>query len=68
MKSLLSSVNQIGKEVTEIIHFKSGHEKTFEKVLTETIKVGSFTKFKTSDGKMVAINQSEVEWFEVHNL
>lgn len=57
---------EIGKEVIQIVHFKSGHEKTFEGVLTDTIRVGSFTKYKTTQGKMVAINQSEVEWFETH--
>lgn len=65
-KSLKSSVEKVGEVVTQIIHFKSGHEKTFEGVLSQSIKVGSFTKFMTKDGKMVAINHKEVEWFEVH--
>jgi len=66
MKSLKSSVEDIGEVVSEVIHFKSDHQKTFEGILTDSIRVGSFTKFKTTKGVMVGINHREVEWFEVH--
>lgn len=64
--NLKSSINEVGKVVTQIIHFKNGEEKTFDNIITESIKVGTFTKMQTTDKKLIAINQKEVIWFETH--
>lgn len=66
MKNLKSSINKIGEVVTQIIQFENGEQKTFEHIITKTIKVGMFTKMETTDGKMIAINHNKVNWFETH--
>lgn len=63
--NLLSSVNQLGEEVTQIIHFRDGSKKTFEGVLTETIKQGQFVQFKLKDGRMIYVNDKNVNCVEV---
>ena len=42
--NLGSSVNKVGKTVTQIIHFVGGEKRTFSGVRSETIKQGQFTK------------------------
>tara|TARA_Y100000996_G_scaffold284563_1_gene224613 strand:+ start:6485 stop:6706 length:222 start_codon:yes stop_codon:yes gene_type:complete len=63
--NLKSSVNEVGKQVTQIIHFVGGVKKTFVGVLPETISQGQLTKFKCSDGRLVMINDENVLCVEV---
>jgi hypothetical protein len=69
MKSmnLKSSVNNIGKEVTQIIHFTGGNKRTFHGILSETIQDGTFTKMKLKDGRMLMVNSKNVDCIEVFN-
>jgi hypothetical protein len=62
-KALAESV---GEHTKHIVHFQSGHEKTWEGIVSNTIKVGTFTKMKHREGFAIAIDHSKVEWFEVH--
>ena len=62
-KAIAESVGEVTKH---IIHFKSGHEKTFENVISSSVKVGSFTKMKTTQGYSIGVQHKEVEWFEIH--
>ncbi len=64
-KSLRSSTEQLGKYVTQIIHFKGGNKRTFEDIDTSTIKQGEFTKMKLKDGRMLMINTNNVDCIEV---
>ena len=65
MINLKSSVNNVGKTVTQIIHFVGGEKKTFTGVLSESINQGQMTKFRCSDGKMIMINDKNVLCVEV---
>lgn len=62
---LKSSVNKLGKTVTQIIHFSGGNKRTFNGIITESIKQGEFTKFNTTDGRLVMINTNNVDCVEV---
>lgn len=66
-KNLKSSVNSIGKEVTQIIHFSGGNKRTFHGILSETIQDGTFTKMKLKDGRMLMVNSKNVDCIEVFN-
>lgn len=63
--NLQSSVNKLGKNVTQIIHFTGGNKRTFQGIITETIKDGSFTKMMLVDGRMLMINSNNVDCIEV---
>ncbi len=65
--NLESSTQKIGKVVTQIIHFSWWSKKTFEGILTETIKDWTFTKFMTTDGRMIMVNGNNVDCIEVFN-
>ena len=62
---LESSVKKQGKLVTQIIHFVGGEKRTFENIVTSTIKQGQFTKLTTSDDRMIMINDKNVLCIEV---
>lgn len=62
---LLSTTKSQGELVTQIIHFINGEKRTFENVLTNTIKQGQFTKLKTSDNRLIMINDKNVLCIEV---
>jgi hypothetical protein len=62
---LKSTVNQQGKIVTQIIHFIGGEKRTFHGIVSESIKQGQFTKFKTIDGNMICINDKNVLCVEI---
>jgi len=62
--STKSTIEQLGDVVTQIIQFDNGEQKTFEHVITSSIRVGKFTKFKTTDGKMISVQHNKVNWFE----
>jgi hypothetical protein len=65
IQNLNSSVNQQGKTVTQIIHFKDGIKRTFTGVLSESITQGQFTKFFKNDGSMIMVNDINVLCIEV---
>lgn len=65
MNHLQSSASRIGKTVTQIVGFRGGDKKTWRDIDTATIEEGSFTKFRTLDGRMVMVNTKNVNWVEV---
>ncbi len=65
MPDLHSTVNHMGKTVTQIIHFSNGNKRTFSGIVTESIKQGEFTKMMLKDGRMLMINTSNVDCVEV---
>ena len=62
---LKSSVKEQGEYVTQIIHFVGGVKRTYNGIKTDSIKQGEFTKFKTKNGAMVLVNDSNVLMIEV---
>ena len=64
-KSLQSSIEKIGDTVDEVIGFTGGDQKTFRNIIASTIQVGMMTQFMTTDGKLVYINQKNVNFVEV---
>jgi hypothetical protein len=65
MIDLQSSIKKQGKYVTQIIHFVGGEKRTFEKVITSSVKQGQFTKLTTEDGRFILINDKNVLCIEV---
>lgn len=65
--NLKSTVNTMGRYVTQIIHGVHGTKLTIHNVDTESIKQGQMTKFKTKDGRMILINDANVLMVEVFN-
>lgn len=63
--NLRSTVENVGKTVTQIIHFSHGNKRTFHGILTSTIKQGEFTKFMLDDGRMILINTNNVDCVEI---
>lgn len=62
---LKSSAIEQGDVVTQIITFVNGVKKTFTGVQAKSIKQGQFTKFRTIDGRLIMINDSNVLCVEV---
>ena len=62
---LQSSVKEVGKCVTQIIHFMDGSKRTFNGVITSTISQGQFTKFNLTNGSYILINDINVLCIEV---
>ena len=62
---LQSTIKEQGKTVTQIIHFINGEKRTFEDIKTDSIKQGQFTKFKTTDDRLIMINDKNVLCIEV---
>jgi len=62
--NLLSSVCIEGEYVTQIIHFRDGTRKTIHGIVTSTIETGKFTKFDCKDGRMIMINDENVNMVE----
>ena len=67
MVDLKSSTQKKGKVVTQIITFEGGIKKTVRGVITTSIAQGQFTKFETTDGRLVMINDKNVLCVEVFN-
>jgi len=65
MTNLKSSVEKMGKYVTQILHFQNGNKRTFSGIDTTTIKDGSFTKMDMKDGRMLLVNSRNVDVIEV---
>ena len=63
--NLQSSSNKQGKLVTQILHFSDGSKKTIENIMTETIRQGQFTQFMLEDGRLIYINDKNVNMVEV---
>ncbi len=64
-KETQNSAEKLGKKVTQIIHFSGGNKRTFENIITNTIKQGEFTKMYLDDGRLLMINTSNVDCIEV---
>ena len=62
---LKSTVTDMGKYVTQIIHGVHGTKLTIHNIDITTIKQGQLTKFKTKDGRMIMINDANVLLVEV---
>ena len=67
MTNLHSTTEKVGKIVTQIYHFKSGNKKTFDGIMTNTIKDGTFTKMMRTNGDMLSVNGKEIEIIETIN-
>ena len=65
--NLLSSVCNDGEIVTQIIHFKDGTRKTIHGIITSSIETGKFTKFYCKDGRMIMVNDDNVNMVETFN-
>lgn len=64
MEDLKATVSSFSKYVTQIIHFSHGNKRTIEGIDTITIKQGQYTKFKTVDGKLIMVNDNNVDMIE----
>jgi len=62
---LHSSIKSQGEVVTQIIHFMNGEKRTFENIITSSVKQGQFTKLETTDGRLVMINDEYVLCIEI---
>jgi len=62
---LQSTTKSQGEVVTQIIHFINGEKRTFENILTSSVKQGQFTKLTTLDGRLIMINDKNVLCVEV---
>lgn len=65
--NLQSTVNNVGKHVTQVIHFVGGIKRTYTGIKPETIKQGQFTKMFCKDGSMLMINDANVLCIEIFN-
>lgn len=63
--NLMSSVNTVGKLVTQIIIFKDGITKTYHRIIASSIEDGRFCKMKTIEGRMIMVNTKNVLCIEV---
>lgn len=63
--NLQSTVNMMWEMTTQILHFVGGEKRTFEHIVSSTIKQGEFTKMKTKDGRLLMINTKNVLMIEV---
>lgn len=62
---LHSSIKSQGEVVTQIIHFMNGEKRTFENIVTSSVKQGQFTKLETTDGRLVMVNDKNVLCIEI---
>ena len=65
MVDLNSSVKQVCKHVTQCIHFVCGEKRTFNGVISSSLKQGQFTKFKCKNGITVMVNDKNVLCIEI---
>lgn len=63
--NLKSSTEQKGKTVTQILTFEGGIKKTIRGVITSSIQQGQYTKFDTTDGRLVMVNDNKILCIEV---
>ena len=63
---LKSSVTEkSGQITTQIIHFIGGEKRTFNNIVSTSIRQGQFTKFYLKDGTWVMVNDKNVLCIEV---
>ncbi|MDB4344771.1 hypothetical protein OAA39_00985 [bacterium] len=62
---LHSTIKSQGNVVTQIIHFMNGEKRTFENIITTSVKQGQFTKLETTDGRLIMINDKNVLCIEI---
>lgn len=62
---LKSSVAELGEVVTQIYHFKGNVKRTFHHIITSSIKDGSMTKMKTTDGRLLMVPIENLLMIEV---
>lgn len=62
---LKSTAEVKGEVVTQIITFVGGTKKTIKGVITKSIMQGQFTKFETTDGRLIMVNDQNVLCVEV---
>ena len=62
-----STVNEVGKLTTQIIHFSHWNKRTFSNIISSSIKDWTFTKLKLTDGRMIMVNSKNVDLIEVFN-
>ena len=63
---LKSSVTEkVGDITTQIIHFVGGEKRTFNNIVSTSIRQGQFTKFYLKDGTWVMVNDKNVLCIEV---
>ena len=65
VKDLQSTLNDVSKYVTQIIHFEGGEKRTFTGIRSDSVKQGQFTKFQLKDGRWLFINDDKVLCIEV---
>ena len=65
MMDIDSTVKQKGKYVTQCIHFVGGEKRTFNGIISDSIKQGQFTKFECKNGAMMMINDKNVLCIEI---
>lgn len=63
--NLQSSTQELGKHVTEIIHFRGGDKLTFTGIDTESVQDGAFCKMDRKNGSRIMINTKNVNCVEV---
>lgn len=62
--NLKSTVNKMGKQ-TQVFHFEGNVKLTYEGIMPETIKEGTFTKVMCEDGRMLMINANKLLLVEI---
>jgi len=63
---LKSSVTEkSGHTTTQIIHFVGGEKRTFNDIVSISIRQGQFTKFYLKDGTWIMVNDKNVLCIEV---
>lgn len=65
--NLLSSVNKVGKIVTQVIIYRDNVKRTHYGVKAETISQGEFTHFEKLDGRTIFVNTKNVLEIEIFN-
>ena len=64
--NLKSSVTEkVGDITTQIIHFVGGEKRTFNNIISTSIRQGQFTKFQQEDGTWIMVNDKNVLCIEV---
>ena len=64
--NLKSSVTEkVGGITTQIIHFVGGEKRTFNNIVSTSIRQGQFTKFQQEDGTWIMVNDKNVLCIEV---
>ena len=60
-----SVTEKSGQITTQIIHFVGGEKRTFNNIVSTSIRQGQFTKFQLKDGTWIMINDKNVLCIEV---